>query len=51
MKITMIVAHIVRGPSNTRVLPHNELEPVTLKRLVWNSTVGADSVGLMGSVT
>ena len=30
----MIVAHIVRGPSNTNVLPHNELGPVKLKRLV-----------------
>ena len=45
----MIVAHIVRGPSNTNVLPHNELGPVKLKRLVWNSS--ADSVELIGKVT
>jgi len=47
----MIVAHMVLGPSNTRVLPHNELGPVKLKRLVWNLTADADSVGFIGNVT
>ena len=50
-ELAMIVAHMVLGPSNTRVLPHNELGPVKLKRLVWNSTADADSVGFIGNVT